>query len=213
MEQEQSREMTTKEKILAVAIELFAQNSFAAVSMRDIATVVGIKASSLYKHYESKEAILDHIFNLYIEKMAQTVLPREDLGAGGDFLTPEVFLKESFEKFKGAMWNPEVVKMTKIITREQQRNQSIRQFFVQELIEKPNMVLQYALDQMVEKNLIDPIDTRVLAEEYNAYLVYLYFEQNFLKESLNLAEVDQKMQQHNEFYARHILIKKGGIRE
>lgn len=209
MEKEQSREMTTKEKILAVSIDLFAENGFDAVSMREIAGAVGIKASSLYKHYESKEAILDQVFNLFQEKMAQTVLPKEELGVSGEFITPEGFLRESFEKFKEVMWNPAIVKMTKIITREQQRNQSIRQFFVQELIEKPNQILQYALDQMVEHELIDPVDTKVLAEEYNAYLVYLYFEQNFLNERLNLDEVDRKMKQHNEFYARHILIRKG----
>jgi hypothetical protein len=34
-------------------------------------------------------------------------------------------------------------------------------------------------------------------------------EQNFLNERLNLDEVDRKMKQHNEFYVRHILIRKG----
>jgi len=206
---EQAKDMTTKERILAVSIDLFARNGFKDVSMREIAAHVGIKASSLYKHYESKEAILDHIFGMFKEKMAQTVIPSEELCENINIITPERFLRESFDKFKLVMWNPEVVKIAKIITREQQRNQSVRQFFVQELIEKPKRVLQQAFDQMVQKKLIEPMDTMVLAEEYNAYVVWLYFEQNFLSETINLDEIDRKMKQHNDFYSRHILIRKG----
>ena len=206
---EQAKNMTTKERILAVSIDLFAGNGFKDVSMREIAAHVGIKASSLYKHYESKEAILDHIFGMFKEKMAQTFISSEELSENINIITPERFLRESFDKFKLVMWNPEAVKIAKIITRGQQRNQSVRHFFIQELIEKPNKVLQHAFNRMVQNKLIESIDTRVLAEEYNAYVVCLYFEQNFLSEGINLDEIDRKMIQHNDFYVRHILSKKG----
>jgi AcrR family transcriptional regulator len=39
--------MNTKEKILREALDLFSVNGFEAVSMRDIASAVGIKESSL----------------------------------------------------------------------------------------------------------------------------------------------------------------------
>lgn len=205
----QTKDMTTKVRILAVSIDLFARNGFKDVSMREIAAVVGIKASSLYKHYESKEDILESIFSMFKEKIAQTVFPKEELRRDIHFITPEMFLNESFEKFKIVMWNPEIVKIARIITLEQQRNQSVRQFFIQELIENPNRVLQFAFDQMVENDLIDPVDTRILAEEYNSFVISLYFEQNFLNENLNLDEIDRKMKQHNDFYVHHILTKKG----
>lgn len=209
----QSRDLTTKERILRVSIDLFARKGFKDVSVREIAAAVGIKASSLYKHYESKEDILDNIFIMFREKIAQTVFSKEKLRENISIISPERFLKESFDKFKLVMWNPEVVKIARIITLEQQRNQSVRQFFVRELIENPNQILRYAFDLMVENGLIDPVDTGVLAEEYNAYIVCLYFEQNFLSESLSFDEIERKMEQHNEFYARHILIRKGESRK
>jgi len=48
---------TTKERILMVAIEEFADRGFAATTLKGIALRVGIKTASLYAHYESKEAI------------------------------------------------------------------------------------------------------------------------------------------------------------
>lgn len=51
----------TKERILSEALTLFAQKGYEAVSVEEIATAVGIKAPSLYKHYKGKRDIFDHI--------------------------------------------------------------------------------------------------------------------------------------------------------
>ncbi len=200
---------STKEKILNVSIELFAQKGFKDVSVREIAAAVGIRASSLYKHYKSKDDILDTIFNMFREKLSVTFFPKNELLESIRVISPESFLKESFERFKLVMWNSDIVKISRIIAIEQQRNESVRQFFVRELIEYPTQILCYAFDLMVENNMIDPVDTGILAEEYNSYVVYLYFAQNFLSENLNLDEIERKIKQHNEFYARYILVRKG----
>lgn len=52
----------TKQRILAEALNLFSKNGYQAVSVEQIAKVVGIKAPSLYKHYNSKQDIFDAIF-------------------------------------------------------------------------------------------------------------------------------------------------------
>ena len=49
----------TKEKIFEVSIDLFSQYGYDGVSIRQIAKEVGIKESSIYNHYPSKESILD----------------------------------------------------------------------------------------------------------------------------------------------------------
>ena len=53
--------MDTKEKILQTALRLFAEHGFEGVSMRDIASEIGITKAALYRHYESKRAIFDAI--------------------------------------------------------------------------------------------------------------------------------------------------------
>ena len=57
----------TKEKILETALELFAQSGYLGTSMSDIAKQLGITKAALYKHYASKQAILDRI----VERMEE----------------------------------------------------------------------------------------------------------------------------------------------
>lgn len=54
--------MTTKERILQEALRLFSQQGYDAVGVEQIASAVGIKAPSLYKHYKGKRDIFDAIF-------------------------------------------------------------------------------------------------------------------------------------------------------
>lgn len=51
----------TKERILETALALFAQSGYLGTSMHDIAKELGITKGALYKHYASKQEILDSI--------------------------------------------------------------------------------------------------------------------------------------------------------
>lgn len=59
----------TKENILSAAVDLFAEDGYRAVSMRDIAKRCGIKPASIYNHYASKEQILDILLDQYLDRM------------------------------------------------------------------------------------------------------------------------------------------------
>lgn len=52
---------TRKEEIIAVASSLFKEKGYNAVSMRDIASAMDMKAASLYNHIRSKQEILSAI--------------------------------------------------------------------------------------------------------------------------------------------------------
>ena len=51
----------TRERILQTALALFAERGYAGTSMSDIAGALGLSKAALYRHYESKQAILDSI--------------------------------------------------------------------------------------------------------------------------------------------------------
>jgi len=53
--------MTTKEKIVDEALTLFSTKGYKGTSVKSIADAVGIKDSSLYKHFKSKRDIFDTI--------------------------------------------------------------------------------------------------------------------------------------------------------
>jgi AcrR family transcriptional regulator len=64
-------DMTTKEKILNEALNLFSEKGYSAVYVSEIADAVGIKAPSLYKHFKSKRAIFDSCVEVFSERMEQ----------------------------------------------------------------------------------------------------------------------------------------------
>ena len=51
----------TAQKILDAALGLFAKKGYDAVSVDEIAKAVGIKAPSIYNHFDSKQEIFDAI--------------------------------------------------------------------------------------------------------------------------------------------------------
>lgn len=51
----------TKEQIMREALRLFARDGYEAVSVSDIAGVLGITKGALYRHYGSKRDIFEHI--------------------------------------------------------------------------------------------------------------------------------------------------------
>ena len=57
--------METKELIQEAALDLFSRKGFDSSSVRDIAAQIGIKDSSLYFHFKSKQAILDSLIDVY----------------------------------------------------------------------------------------------------------------------------------------------------
>jgi AcrR family transcriptional regulator len=51
--------MTTREKILAAARRAFDRRGLVGLSLREIASKVGITPMAIYRHFESKEALID----------------------------------------------------------------------------------------------------------------------------------------------------------
>ncbi len=52
---------TRREEIIKTAAKLFKEKGYSAVTMRDLATAMGMKAASLYNHINSKQEILKEI--------------------------------------------------------------------------------------------------------------------------------------------------------
>ena len=84
-------EFSEKQKqILKVAKQLFSTKGYAETSMRDLAEALDLKASSIYSHFSSKEAILLTICEKNFERMVEIKTEIESMEA-----TPE----EKFERY------------------------------------------------------------------------------------------------------------------
>ena len=53
--------VSRKDEIILLASKLFREKGYSAVTMRDIADALGVKAASLYNHIRSKQELLSTI--------------------------------------------------------------------------------------------------------------------------------------------------------
>ena len=113
--------MTTKEKILNKALTLFSSKGFEAVSVKEIAADVGIKDSSLYKHFKSKQEIFDtileeccHRSSSYFEKYGISEDLDEDTLSKLKRLSNEDFIEIALGLFEQFLFDDYIIEFRKI---------------------------------------------------------------------------------------------------
>ena len=159
----------TKDRIMLEAAILFSRRGYASVSVRDIAEQVNIKASSIYNHFESKEAlfeaILDNIRDIYLgyyarlEKQIEKTTSFEQVL---DSLFAE--LKEVYQIF--------IYYGVSLITTEQFRNEKANDIFNDVLIRIGVDYSKSKFDECIEKKWVKEFDTQALATLFmNSVLV------------------------------------------
>jgi AcrR family transcriptional regulator len=65
----QSDNRSVREKVLAAAVQLFAEYGYHAAPLRDIARMAGIQAASIYYHYTNKQALLVEIMETHMRQL------------------------------------------------------------------------------------------------------------------------------------------------
>jgi AcrR family transcriptional regulator len=68
----------TRERILLEAARLFRHHGYAATTLREVADASGIKAGSIYYHFESKDQILGEVLDKGIQVVTDAVRQRVD---------------------------------------------------------------------------------------------------------------------------------------
>lgn len=168
--------VNNKEKIFDVSIDLFSQQGYEGVSIRQIATEVGIKESSIYNHYKSKEEILNSILEYYISKMISEEIPIPQASGNLD-VGIDYFYRAGLELYKSKLSEPRMMKITRIILVETYHHEKIRNFVKKEIIEGPINGWIVLFDLMKEKGLIrKDSNSRHLAESFYYYGLFLLIE-------------------------------------
>ncbi|HEY3274813.1 MAG TPA: TetR/AcrR family transcriptional regulator [Methanocella sp.] len=187
-------EKSTKEKIFDAAVELFAERGYDGVSIRDIAKAVGIRESSVYKHYESKDEILDSIFEYLKSRLYAAPAPGMSMDALLERMSFEQVLELGFASLKGMVADPSMVRMVRIITIELHHNAKIREFFLNEMFERPIRENELMFRRLMDQGKIRRLDPRALATAYFAFSAYLHSETFILRyeEGLDMERMEQK---------------------
>lgn len=95
------KQVDTKQRILSESLRLFSEKGYDAVSVAEIASAVGIKAPSLYKHYKSKRDIFDSILKKMSEADSFYADENDMPNADDDYINIPL---ESIKRFSAAMF-------------------------------------------------------------------------------------------------------------
>ena len=165
-----------KQKIFDISIDLFSRFGYNGVSIRQIASKVGIKESSIYNHYNSKEAILDSILNYYIERMLAQDIPLDDASANLD-VGFDHFYQMGLNAFAMQLKDEKMSKITRIILIESYHNERINDFLKKSILEDAIKGWIALFELMKSKKLIrEDADSLQLAESFYKYGLFLLNE-------------------------------------
>lgn len=153
-------ESKTKEQILLIATIHFAKNGYSSVTMRDIAKIAGIQQSSIYNHFESKEAlwkdVIEHVKNLYMFYFDQ--LDKQIAGADSFEEVLELIFHEPKQ-----MRNTFTCYAFSLIQTEQFRDRDAEAVFCEIFLNFSIDSIQGWFDRCIEKGMVAEFDTKTVA--------------------------------------------------
>jgi AcrR family transcriptional regulator len=145
--------ISTKERIVLCAAELFAVKGFTETSIRDLAKAVGLKGASLYNHFPSKNSILEYILEDYNTKNT-AIFEKKDIPAIlREKPTSEGILdcmSLSFPESKMDYY----LKVLAVLMQEQHRNEVIRRFMADEFFTRTEANVFAVIDALKDLRII-----------------------------------------------------------
>lgn len=151
-----------KQAIFDVSVRLFAERGYNVVTVREIAAAIGINTSAIYFQFESKEAILNEIFDAFERKLKRYLLTKEQVDVYIETDTPRRLLERCLKDFYPDE-NEFMSSAYRITCMEMMTNPRARDLVVRRLHGETAGSIQYALDKLIERQKIPALDTRLFS--------------------------------------------------
>lgn len=175
--------METSRQILKTALEMFSRRGCDAVSIRDIAYAVGIKESSIYYHFKSKQAIVDRLqsdVEAEIERMRAAFLAAFD---GGGEVEEEPFVQVALH-YRHAFFEGEpTAQFIGMLSIERHADERSAALYRRLVFDLPLAHQARVFAAMQARGIFRPGDAALLAREYQ-YAVYGAFMEGTADEAL-----------------------------
>lgn len=171
----------TKERILETALELFAQRGYLGTSMSDIAKQLGITKAALYKHYTSKQEILDRIVErmnrMDYERAEEYEMPEtEPDGFAEAYMHTPIDKIRAYSTAQFDHWTKETfsANFRKMLTLEQYRDSKLTQLYQDYLATRPTEYMAAIFRKLTDS---DEAAMQLALEFYGpVYLLYSIYD-------------------------------------
>ena len=156
----------TKERILETALEMFSQNGYNGTNIRELTAALGLVKSSIYKHFEDKEAIwntlLDRMIAYYDERFGSA----ENLPPVPDSL--EALVAMTIRMVDFTVHDEKIVMTRKLLTIEQFRDERARALATKHFLTGLSEMFTHIFSGMMDRGLLRRDDPAMLAFAYTA---------------------------------------------
>ena len=158
--------MSTKEKILDAALTLFAKNGYDGTSVEQVASIVGIKAPSLYKHYKGKEDILNALIDSAEARYEEMFGSEKNIGKVPQ--SREEFIKVTLKRISFTIKDPVIRKTRMLLVQEQFRNERISEATTRHQLDGIQRMFAKIIKGMMDEGIVVEDDPELLAVELTA---------------------------------------------
>ena len=173
--------MSTRDKIMDVALHMFSERGYEAVSIRDICGEVGIKESTLYYHFKNKKDILDslvakfkaHIDSLLVHVDEITAQPQKKKNKKNDDIGAQMMDSYMMDSY---LFDPFCNLMLRLMMIEQFHNEEIRELYEKTLFTDPYEIQLNVFNRLAIVGTIPVEDVEWIVRETHAYMTMLTFK-------------------------------------
>ena len=190
----------TKDKIFDTALDLFSKKGYDSVSVRTIASEVGIKESSIYNHYSSKKDILMSILNYFEEYFKGNPLDDENIRKLLEE-NPEEFYHQGSEMFKQQIFEEKILKIMKLIFVQMYQIDEVKEFFLREILGGSTDFWSDVFEILIQKNVIgSDCNPNKLAEMYFGFSMFKLWEIFLKYDDFPKAEIEIMFDEVEEYH-------------
>ena len=190
----------TKDKISDAALDLFSKKGYDSVSVRTIASEVGIKESSIYNHYSSKKDILMSILNYFEEYFKGNPLDDENIRKLLEE-NPEEFYHQGSEMFKQQIFEEKILKIMKLIFVQMYQIDEVKEFFLREILGGSTDFWSDVFEILIQKNVIgSDCNPNKLAEMYFGFSMFKLWEIFLKYDDFPKAEIEIMFDEVEEYH-------------
>ena len=190
----------TKDKIFDTALDLFSKKGYDSVSVRTIASEVGIKESSIYNHYSSKKDILMSILNYFEEYFKGNPLDDENIRKLLEE-NPEEFYHQGSEMFKQQIFEEKILKIMKLIFVQMYQIDEVKEFFLREILGGSTDFWSDVFEILIQKNVIgSECNPNKLAEMYFGFSMFKLWEIFLKYDDFPKAEIEIMFDEVEEYH-------------
>lgn len=200
--------ISTKDRILEVALNMFSTRGYSAVSIRDISGSIGIKESSIYYHFLNKQAIFDALLNR-IRQISANMRDEFNLKLqpvnqidSASFISAAILYMTEF------LLSDAVFKTIHMLFIEKHSNPEALTAYYELLYDIPLAHHESVYITLIKKNILKDTDVKAMAMEYQSLILFVFFKNfpcNEYSETDKQRAIDELNVLMKRFYNRYFI--------